>query len=88
MAIIPSKQHIPVLTKPQVIAIRKAFYIDRMSYKEIQLRLDIKHNIVVSLPTLQKAIKGRGAFYSTIEDGIPEEVKKNRKTVYHYGIEA
>ena len=72
MALKPRKQHIPKLTREQVLQARNLFYRDLHSYKTIAEKFNVHE------ATAQKAIQGIGAFYSSIEDDIPQAVKDSR----------
>ena len=72
MALRPNKQHIPKLTKEQVLEARKLFYRELFSYKTIAEKYGVHES------TAQKAIQGMGAYYSSIEDDIPQAVKDSR----------
>ena len=76
MGLKPNRQHVPKLTKEQVIEARNLYYKELESYKSLAK----KYN--VSLSTIQKAIQGVGAFYSSIEDSVPEEEKDCRMPAY------
>ena len=72
MALKPRKQHVPKLTKEQVLEARKLFFRELYSYKTIAEKYGVHE------ATAQKAIQGIGAFYSSIEDDIPQGVKDSR----------
>ena len=74
MSLKPSGQN-KLLTVEQVINVRKLFYEKNWSYFDIEDATGIKYS------QLRKAIHGRGKFYASIEDGIPQEVKDNRRSI-------
>lgn len=80
MALKPSKKHIPVFTEEEVIQMRKWFYEEQMSYKDIHLEMYLRGKDI-SASTLKSAIKGRGAFYSKIKDDIPQQYKDERMEI-------
>ena len=56
---------------------RNRYYKDCAHLKTIMEEFDVKKGTAIN------AIKGNGAFYSSIEDGIPEEVKMSRVRYDH-----
>lgn len=77
MSLKPSGQN-KLLTVEQVIDVRKRFFESNESYFVIEDETGIKYS------QLRKAIHGRGKFYASIEDGIPEETKKSRVRYNEY----
>ena len=77
MALKPHKQHVPILTEEQVIKMRKRYYHDGTHLKTLMEEYGI------SKGTAFNAVKGIGAYYSSIEDGIPQEVKESRVRCDH-----
>ena len=75
MALRPTKKHVPKLTSSQVVEIRKLYFYDNWSLSQLAIKYDASKGL------MQKAVSGIGSFYGSIEDDIPQEVKKNRVSI-------
>ena len=71
MALRPARRHIPKLSVPQVLEIRDLYFRENYSLSELAYKYDVSKGLI------QKAVHGIGKFYSSIEDDIPEGLKKD-----------
>ena len=62
----------PKLSKERVLEARRLFFRELYSYKTIAEIYNVHES------TIQKAVQGIGAYYSSIEDDIPQAVKDSR----------
>ena len=83
MALKPTKKHIPKLPEEDVLEIRRLYFIELKSYNQLAEQYGVARS------TIQKAVQGMGAYYSSIEDDIPEYTKNSRIPAYHkYSVAA
>lgn len=62
----------PALSREQVLQIREMYYGDNRSYRSLAKEYN------VTMRVIEKAVKGIGKFYGSIQDDIPDHIKENR----------